>query len=382
MTHIFIEAAKRTPIGAFQGALSSFKAWQLGACAIGALPTQQVTEVFMGCVLQAGQGQAPARQAALSARVAESVPCTTINKVCGSGMQAIMAACDQLLLGHHTHVLAGGMESMSNAPYLLDKVRNGLRFGHSKVLDHMVTDGLEDAYTKMAMGGLAEIMAEKYGFTRENQEAYVIQTYENWQSAHKNSRFSQEISPVYMDVKSDKVAITTDEPPQKVILEKFKNLKPAFKDKGSITAATASSLADGAAALLLCAEKNAVSPLARVAGYVSFAQNPAWFTLAPIQAIEKLCTQLGWHVADVDLFEINEAFAVVPMAAMKDLEIPRHKVNIHGGACVLGHPLGASGARVVVTLAHALKNHGLRRGIATVCIGSGEATAIALECVE
>jgi acetyl-CoA C-acetyltransferase len=371
MTPIFIEAAKRTPMGAFQGSLSQLKAWQLGSALMQHMPVEKIEEVFMGCVLQAGQGQSPARQASLAAGIPNYVPCTTINKVCG----------------YHTQVLAGGMESMTNAPYLLDKARAGVRFGHGKVLDHILTDGLEDAYTKgpdgspAVMGVLSELVAERYGFTRYDQEAYVSQTYENWQKAQKSAYFSGEIAPIFLDVKGEKVPVSCDEPPQKVFPEKFKNLKPAFKKDGSITAATSSSLADGAAAVVLCSEKNASAPLARIVGYTSFAQDPQWFSLSPIHAIQNLCSRVGWTVGEVDLFEINEAFAVVPMAAMVDLSIPRQKVNIHGGACVMGHPLGASGARIVVTLAHALKTHGLKRGIAAACIGSGEATAIALESV-
>ncbi len=386
MSYVFIEQAKRTPIGAFQGCFSALKAWELGADVIQAVSSNYtVDEVLMGCVLQAGQGQAPARQAAIKANLSNSVPCTTINKVCGSGMKAVMIGSDQILLGHQKCIVAGGMESMTNAPYILNKAREGLRFGHNKMLDHMLTDGLEDSFTKNSdgsqalMGLLTESISEKYAFTRDQQETFVEQTYANWKKAYENGHFTNEIVPITIENKHEQKLVELDEPPQKVVLEKFKNLKPAFKKDGTITAATSSSLADGAAALVLCSEENAQSPLARIVGYTTFAHEPAWFGLAPIYAIQNLCTRLNWSVQDVDLFEINEAFALVPMAAIKELSIPREKVNIHGGACVLGHPLGASGARTIVTLAHALKTYGLKRGIASTCIGSGEATAIALE---
>ncbi len=390
MSHqnIVIVAAKRTPMGAFQGKLSSFKATQLGSFAIqsvfqeSGLSSDLIDEVIMGCVLPAGLGQAPARQASLGAGLDKKTACTTVNKVCGSGMKAAMIAYDQLLLGYNKIIISGGMESMTNAPYLLDRARSGYRLGHGKVLDHMFYDGLEDPYNQnRLMGTFAEDTATAYKFSREDQDAFAKESLRRSIYAQENELFKQEIAILQ---KGD-VEIASDEPPTKVNVDKIPLLKPVFREGGTVTAANSSSISDGAAALMLMSEETAshhhLEPLAFIRGHATFAQSPEWFTTAPVGAIKKLCQNLNWSVDSVDLFEVNEAFAVVAMAAMKDLSIPHEKMNILGGACALGHPIGASGARLIVTLSHALKNHGLKRGIAAICLGGGEATAVALECL-
>ncbi|MBX9806158.1 MAG: thiolase family protein [Alphaproteobacteria bacterium] len=387
---VVIVSAMRTPIGAFQGALSALTAPQLGSIAVeGALKAaslsgSEVDEVILGCVLSAGLGQAPARQAAIGAGLKPSTSCTTINKVCGSGMKAVMMACDQLRLGNARIMIAGGMESMTNAPYLLDRARQGYRFGHAKILDHLLVDGLEDPYhAGRVMGSFAEDTAAHFKFTREDQDAYAIESLTRVQEAASKGLFDKEI--VLLDLVDGKntISLHQDETPTKVKVEKIPQLKPAFKPDGTVTAANSSSLSDGAAALALMssgeAKERGLTPLAVIRGYASHAQEPQWFTTAPIGAIEKLLKDLNWSVEDVDLFEINEAFAVVTMAAMKKMNIPHEKVNVLGGATALGHPLGASGARVLVTLVHALEARGVTKGIAAVCIGGGEATAIAVE---
>jgi len=387
---VVIVAAKRTPMGAFQGALSNLNAPQLGSIVIegavkaASLPLEGIAEVFMGCVLSAGIGQAPARQAAIGAGLPSSVPCTTINKVCGSGMKAVMLACDQIRLSASRILVAGGMESMSNAPYLLDRVRKGYRLGHGKLLDHLLLDGLEDAYHPgRVMGTFAEDTAADFQFTRQDQDAYTITSFQRVQEATNKGLFTQEMIPLDLVDGHNRLQLHFDETPTKVKLEKIAHLKPAFRVDGTVTAAHSSSIADGAAALVLMSAQEAVrqklEPLAIIREYVTHAQEPAWFTTAPIGAIEKVLQGLGWSVSDVDLFEINEAFAVVAMATMKKMKIPHEKVNIFGGATALGHPLGASGARILVTLVHALASKGLSRGVAALCIGGGEATAIAVE---
>lgn len=379
---IVIAGAARTPMGAFQGALKSRSATELGATAIRAaldragLAAEKVDEAIMGCVLPAGLGQAPARQAALGAGLPQSVPCATLNKVCGSGMKAAMVAADLIAAGSADIVVAGGMESMTNAPYLLDKARGGYRLGHGKVYDHMFLDGLEDAYDKgRAMGTFAEDTAEHYQFTREAQDAYALASLERARKAVAEGRFAAEIVPV--DTVGD------DEQPGKAKPEKIPLLKPAFREGGTVTAANSSSISDGAAALLITrrsvAEREGLTPLAIIRGHAGHAQAPAWFTTAPIFAMQKLFEKVGWRASDVDLYEINEAFAVVAMAAMRDLGLPHDKVNVNGGACALGHPIGCSGARILVTLLSALKANGLKRGVASLCIGGGEATAMAVE---
>ncbi len=384
-----IVSAVRTPMGGFQGALKDLSAHALGAAAIRAaveragIAPGDVDEVIMGNVLPAGQGQAPARQAALGAGLPDSTGCTTINKVCGSGMKAAMLAADLLTLGRNRVMVAGGMESMSNAPYLLPKARNGLRLGHGEVKDHMFLDGLEDAYDPgRLMGTYAEDTARKYGYTREAQDRYAIDSLGRAQDAIRSGRFRQEIVPV----DSRKVSVVDDEQPFKANLERIPQLKPAFRKDGTVTAANSSSISDGAAALVLMtlaeAEQRGVRPLARVVAHATHAQAPAWFTTAPVGAIRKLFAKTGWDARTTDLFEINEAFAVVAMAAIDELDLTRDRVNVNGGACALGHPLGASGARIMVTLLHALEQHGAKRGIAALCIGGGEATAIALERFE
>lgn len=390
--HLFIAEAKRTPIGNFQGSLASYKGYQLGSAAIRSLNACDVDEVVMGCVLSAAQGQAPARRAALAAGLASHVSATTVNKVCGSGMKSIMIACDQIALGGAESVIAGGMESMSNAPYLLEKARGGYRLGHGVIIDHLYKDGLEDAYHHNAdgsaslMGCFAEATAEKYGFSREDQDQFALKGFEKTQKAIAQGFFKDEIISIESkDTKGNVSYFQEDEPPSRVKPEKLSLLKPVFKPAGTVTAATSSSLADGAAALWIVGEetvnKHSLNPMARIVGHVSYADAPEWFTTAPIGALNKLMHQLSWKLEDVDLFEINEAFAVVPMAVMRELRIPSEKVNVQGGACTLGHPIGASGARIVVTLAHALKRHKLKRGVACICIGGGESTAIAIEVV-
>lgn len=387
---VVIVSAQRTPIGAFQGAFNDVKATALGSAAIkGALEAiklspDAIEEVYMGCVLPAGLGQAPARQAAIHAGINKHTPCATVNKVCGSGMKAIMLGVDQIRAGDTKTVVAGGMESMTNAPYLLPKARNGYRLGHGKIIDHMFLDGLEDAYTENGVMGLfAEATAEKYGFTRENQDDFAKESSLRAIKAVQSGAFKNEITAVTVKDRKGDIVIGEDETPGKVNPEKIPLLKPAFKKDGTVTAANSSSISDGAAAVVLMdkdhAEKAGFKALATIKGHASFAHEPEWFTTAPVGAVQKLCQQVGWSIAEVDLFEINEAFAVVTMAAMKDLNIPHDKVNVFGGACALGHPIGASGARVVVTLIHALKTLGKKKGIATLCIGGGEAVALAIE---
>lgn len=389
---IVIVSAARTPMGGFLGDFKDMTAAQLGAAANRAaleragLAADAVDEVITGCVLQAGQGQAPARQAALGAGLPAGVVCSTVNKMCGSGMKAVMLGHDLLAAGSADVVLAGGMESMSNAPYLLERARSGYRMGHGKVLDHMFLDGLEDAYDKgRLMGTFAEDCAQAYGFTREQQDAFAIASLTRAQKAMSEGRFAAEIVAVEAKAGREIRTIDQDEQPPKARLEKIPTLKPAFRDGGTVTAANASSISDGAAALLLMrlseAEKRGLRPLARIAGHASFAHAPNLFTTAPVGAIQRLLTRTGWSLSDVDLFEVNEAFAVVPMVAMRDLDIAHDRINVHGGACALGHPIGASGARVLVTLLNALGQYGLKRGVASVCIGGGEATAVALELI-
>lgn len=387
---IVIVAAARTPMGAFQGDLAALTGPQLGAAAIRAavaranLAPEQVDEVLMGNVLQAGEGQAPARQAALGAGLPKSVGCTTVHKVCGSGMKAQMLAFDALKAESYDVVVAGGMESMSNAPYLLPKARSGMRLGHGQVLDHMFYDGLEDAYEKgRLMGTFAEDTAQHYGFTREQQDAYAIESTQRAIRAIQSGAFEWEIEPVTITDRGGERVVKIDEQPLKAKLDKIPLLKPAFRKDGTVTAANASSISDGAAALVLMrretAEQLGCTPLARIVAHATHAHEPAWFTTAPVGAIEKVLAKAGWTADAVDLFEINEAFAVVTMAAMKELNLPHEKVNIHGGACALGHPIGASGARIVVTLIGALRHTGGKRGVASLCIGGGEATAMAIE---
>lgn len=387
---IVIVSATRTPMGGFLGDFKDVTAATLGAAAIRAaverarLGAEEVDEAVLGCVLAAGQGQAPARQAVLGAGLARGTPCSTVNKMCGSGMKAAMMAHDAILAGSARVALAGGMESMSNAPYLLERARSGYRMGHGKVLDHMFLDGLEDAYDKgRLMGTFAEDCAEKYGFTREQQDDYAIASLTRAQKAMSEGRFKDEIVAVTVKSGKELRAISEDEQPPKARLDKIPTLKPAFRDGGTVTAANASSISDGAAALVLMrlseAEKRGLTPLAAIRGHWSYADAPNLFPTAPVGAVERLMQRTGWALGDVDLFEVNEAFAVVAMAAMRDLDIPHDKLNVHGGACALGHPIGASGARVIVTLLSALKQYDLKRGVASVCIGGGEATAIAVE---
>jgi len=376
---IIIAGAARTPMGGFQGDFACITAPELGAVAIRAILHGVVPdEVIMGCVLPAGQGQAPARQAALGAGLPVSVPATTINKMCGSGMKAVMLGCDAITAGSAEMVVAGGMESMSNAPYLLPKARAGMRMGHGEVKDHMFLDGLEDAYDKgRLMGSFAEEAATHYQFTRRMQDDYALASLDRAVKAD----FSAEITPV--ETKAG--PIVRDEQPGKARPEKIPTLKPAFAKDGTVTAANASSISDGAAALLLAsvsaAETKGLTPIARIVGHASHAEAPKWFSRAPVGAIRKLLEKTGWTMDEVDLFEINEAFAVVALIAMNDLDIPHDKLNVHGGACALGHPIGASGARILVTLINALKQRGLKRGVAAVCIGGGEATAVAVELI-
>jgi acetyl-CoA C-acetyltransferase len=383
---IVIVSAARTPMGGFQGDFSSVPASDLGAAAIkaalerAALAPEAVEEIVFGCVLPAGQGQAPARQAALKAGLPLSAGATTVNKMCGSGMKAAMFAHDLILAGSADVVVAGGMESMTNAPYLLEKARAGYRLGHGKVIDHMFMDGLEDAYDKgRLMGTFAEDCAEAFQFTRQEQDDYAIASLTRAQAAIAEGRFVKEIVPV----NTGKTMVTFDEQPGKARMEKIPTLKPAFRQGGTVTAANSSSISDGAAALVLMraceAEKRGLTPLARIAGHATQAQEPSKFATAPIGAMQKLMAKTGWALGDVDLFEINEAFAVVAMAAMRELNLPHEKVNVNGGACALGHPIGASGARILVTLLAALADRGLKRGVASLCIGGGEATAMAVE---
>ena len=387
---VVIVSAVRTPLGRFQGDLSSFSGHNLGSHAIGAalerakLSPDQIDEVLMGCVLPAGQGQAPARQAARGAKLPDATGATTVNKVCGSGMKATMLAHDLISAGSANIVISGGMESMTNAPYLLQKARGGYRVGHDRIIDHMMMDGLEDAYeTGRSMGDFGEAAAEAYQFTRQDQDDYAIETLTRARNAVQSGAFKKEIAPISVKEKAGVRIVENDEHPLKVDPAKIPNLKPAFRPNGTITPAASSANADGAAALVLTrrsiAEREGLPILAEIKGHSTHSQAPDWFTTAPIPAIRKLLEKVGWSVGDVDLFEINEAFAVVPMAAAKDLGIPRDKLNVNGGACALGHPIGATGARLIVTLLHAMEKSNVQRGIASLCIGGGEATAIAVE---
>jgi acetyl-CoA C-acetyltransferase len=387
--NIFIVAAKRTPIGAMQGKFNSVSASELGATAIraaveqsGVKPTE-IDDVIFGCVLQAGQGQAPARQAALKAGLDKSTPATTVNKMCGSGMKAAMMAFDELSTGNANVVVAGGMESMTNAPHLLPKSRAGFRYGSTQLLDSMAFDGLEDAYVGKPMGHFADETAKKYGFTREQMDAYAKTSTERAVHASKSGAFTDEIAPVTVKSRSGEEIVKDDETPFTVKLDKIPTLRPAFNKDGTVTAATSSSISDGAAALVMMTEteakKRGTKPLARIVAYASNAHEPEWFTTAPVGAIQKVLAKAGWKASDVDLFEVNEAFAVVTMAAMKDIGIPAEKVNVNGGAVALGHPIGATGARIITTLIYALKKRNLKKGVAALCIGGGEGTALALE---
>jgi acetyl-CoA C-acetyltransferase len=388
MKEVVIAGASRTPMGGFQGVFDGVSAADLGGSAIRAAlkdaRLDTVDELLMGCVLPAGQGQAPARQAGFAAGLGEEVPATTLNKMCGSGMRTAMMAYDQIALGDCDTMVAGGMESMSNAPYLLEKMRGGARIGHQQVKDHMFLDGLEDAYDKgRLMGTFAEDCAEAFQFTREDQDQYAIASLDNALAAERSGAFADEISPFTVHARTGEEIITTDEQPGKARPEKIPMLKPAFRKDGTVTAANASSISDGAAALVLAARDHAESTglniRARILGHASHAQAPAQFPTAPIPAAQKLLDRIGWDKSDVDLWEVNEAFAVVPMAFMHELGLPRDIVNVNGGACALGHPIGASGTRIVVTLLNALEKRGLKRGVAAICIGGGEGTAIAIE---
>jgi acetyl-CoA C-acetyltransferase len=389
MTGIVITGAKRTAIGAFMGQFTGVPTPTLGASAISAALAQSgldagaVSEVIMGCVLPANLGQAPARQAALAAGLPTSTGATTINKVCGSGMKAVMLAHDLIKAGSASIVVAGGMESMTNAPHLIPNSRTGNRYGNFQAVDHMAWDGLTNPYDGQAMGVFAEQTVEKYGFTRQQQDEYAIASVQRAQQAQGNGAFDDEIVAVKVSSRKGEVEVAADEQPSRSDVSKIPSLKPAFKKEGSVTAASSSSISDGAAALVLMSEEDAASrgiaPLAKVVGHHTFSQEPEWFTTSPVKAVEALLDKVGWTVDQVDLFEINEAFAVVAMAVIHDLSIPHEKVNVNGGACALGHPIGASGARLIVTLINALRVRGLKRGVASLCIGGGEATAIAIE---
>ncbi|GAB5436025.1 thiolase family protein [Falsiruegeria mediterranea] len=390
MKEVVIAGAARTPMGGFQGAFDGVEAAELGGAAIRAALSgagaDTVDEVLMGCVLPAGQGQAPARQAGFAGGLGEEVPATTLNKMCGSGMKAAMMAFDQIALGHADTMIAGGMESMSNAPYLLPKMRGGARIGHGQVIDHMFLDGLEDAYDKgRLMGTFAEDCAETYQFTREAQDEYALKSLSNALEAQDSGAFDGEIAPMTLKSRKGEVIVDADEQPKSARPDKIPTLKPAFRKDGTVTAANASSISDGAAALVLAsaeaAKEQGLTIRARILGYASHAQAPGLFTTAPVPAAQKLLDRLGWTTGDVDLWEVNEAFAVVPMAFMREMGLSRDKVNVNGGACALGHPIGASGARIMVTLLNALEKRGLKRGIAAICIGGGEGTAIAIERV-
>jgi len=386
---VVIAAAARTPLGGFQGSLSAVSGPQLGARAVSEvvdrakLGESEVGEVLMGCVLPAGMGQAPARQAALGAGLSDSVPCTTVNKMCGSGMKTVMMAHDAVAMRRGDVVIAGGLESMSNAPYLLDKARGGYRLGHGEIKDHMFLDGLEDAYEGRLMGSFAEDTAQHYQFSREAQDAYAIESLARAKRATEDGTFAPEIVPVTVKTRKGEQVVAQDEQPLKGDPAKIPSLKPAFAADGTVTAANSSSISDGAAAFVLMrlseAEKRGLTPLAALRGQTMHAQAPAWFTTAPVGAINKLLDQVGWTTADVDLYEVNEAFAVVAMIAMRELDLPHDKVNIYGGACALGHPIGASGARILVTLLNAMARNDVTKGVASLCIGGGEATAVAVE---
>jgi acetyl-CoA C-acetyltransferase len=389
--HVVILSARRSPVGSFQGILAPATGPQLGAAAIKAaladsgLTAADIDEVIMGCVLSAGLGQAPARQAALGAGLPTSTPSTTVNKMCGSAMRAVMMAADQILAGSAQVVVAGGLESMTNAPYLLPKARAGYRMGHQEVLDHMFYDGLQSPWDGKLMGCFADSTASKYDFSRQAQDAFASESVRRAQSAVEEGRFAAEVAPVTVKIRKGEVVVDKDETPGTLDISKIPSLKAAFGKDGTVTAASSASISDGAAALVLARESYArakgLKPLARILGHTSFAREPEWFTLAPVGAIQKLLTRLEWRAADVDLYEVNEAFAVVTMAAIKDLGLDPAKVNVNGGACALGHPIGATGARILTTLIHALKNRGKKRGIAALCIGGGEATAIAVELI-
>lgn len=387
-----ISGMARTPMGGMQGVLSALTASNLGTFALkGALErsgasANEIDEVIMGCVLPAGQGQAPARQAAVGAQIPVSIPSTTINKMCGSGMKSVMMAHDSIGSGSNQLVVAGGMESMTNAPHILPKSRDGLRLGHGSLLDHMFCDGLEDAFDKgRLMGSFAEQCAKKYEFTREAQDAFAIESLKRAQKAITQGDFKREIKPVLIKSKKGDFQVSEDEQPGKAQLDKIPLLRPAFEKNGSVTAANSSSISDGAAAVILSSEafarKNNLAQEALLLAHATHAQEPSWFTTAPVMAIKKVLNRVSWDISEVDLFEVNEAFAVVTMAAMKDLGIPHEKINVRGGACALGHPVGASGARIIVTLIHALQDLGLKRGVASLCIGGGEATAVAVELI-
>ena len=389
---IVIVSAARTPMGSFQGDFSSLSAHDLGGAAIKAaveragISPELVTEVLFGNCLMAGQGQAPARQAAFKGGLPKSAGAVTLSKMCGSGMRAAMFAHDMLLAGTHDVLVAGGMESMTNAPYLVLKGRGGYRLGHDKIYDHMMLDGLEDAYEPgRSMGTFGEDCAAKYNFTREAQDAFATASVQRAKAAIESGAFQAEITPVTVKTRAGETVVSIDEGPGKVKLDKITSLKPAFKKDGTVTAASSSSINDGAAAMVLMRESTAkklgCKPLARIVSHATHAQEPEWFATAPVGATQKALAKAGWKVEDVDLWEVNEAFAVVPMALMHDLKVPHDKVNVNGGACALGHPIGASGARIMVTLIHALKARGLKKGLATLCIGGGEATAVALELV-
>ena len=391
--NIVITGMARTPMGAFQGTLKDASCAELGAASIRAalersrVGADEVSETIMGCVLPAGQGQAPARQAALGAEMPLSVCCTTVNKMCGSGMKSAMLAHDLLLGGEERILVAGGMESMTNAPYLLPRARSGMRLGHGEVVDHMFLDGLEDAYDRgKLMGTFAEATAGRYGFSREAQDEFAIRSLTRAKKAIEEGIFKEEIVPVTIKGRKGDTVVESDETPLKANLEKIPTLKPAFAKDGTVTPANSSSISDGAAALVMMrestAEKRGIRPIARILGHTEHAHEPAWFTTAPVTAIKKLLEKLEWNAGDVDLYEINEAFAVVTMAAISELELDPEKVNVHGGACALGHPIGASGARIIVSLLAALKHHGQRRGLASLCIGGGEATALAVELIQ
>ncbi len=387
---IVIVSMARTPMGGFQGDFSPLAAYELGAASIRAaversgLSNDNIDDVIMGCVLPAGQGQAPARQASIGAGLANDIGATTINKMCGSGMKAVMMAHDQILAGTSNIMVAGGMESMTNAPYLLPNARGGMRMGHGKVIDHMFMDGLEDAYERgTLMGVYAERTAQHYQFTREAQDAFAIESLARANKAINDGSFKKEITSVVIKDRKGETEITIDEQPGKARPDKIPTLRPAFDKDGTVTAANASSISDGAASLVLMrrseADKRGLTPLATIKGHMTNAHEPAWFTTAPVNALKKLSEKTGWDLKDVDLFEVNEAFAVVTMAAMQELSLPHEKVNIHGGACALGHPIGASGARILVTLLAAMGQNDLKRGMATLCIGGGEAVAVAVE---
>lgn len=389
--NVYIVAARRTPIGAFQGSLSALTAPQLGAAAARAaiqdsgIDAESIDETILGCVLMAGIGQAPARQAALGAGVPQRVPATTVNKMCGSALKALMLASDQIRAGSAQIVLAGGIESMTNAPYLLPKARQGLRMGHAEVIDHMFFDGLQSPFDGQLMGFFADATAKKYGFTREQQDEFAAESVRRALAAVEAGHFADEITPVTVKDRKGERVVAQDETPFTCDIAKIPKLKPAFNKDGTVTAASSSSISDGAAVLVLVGEstlqKLKLRPLARVVAYASYAQAPEWFTTAPVGAVQSVLAKAGWDAKDVDLYEINEAFACVTMAAIHDLKLDPAKVNVNGGACALGHPIGATGARITTTLLHALKRRGLKRGVASLCIGGGEATAMAVEAL-